>query len=51
MVQREQHVLAELAAFFQYLVDDVGVEFSVARHLPERVDRTEHFVQNELLVA
>ncbi len=50
-IDRQQLVLAELAGLLDDLVHRVGVEVSVARHLPEHVDRTEHFVQNELLVA
>ena len=48
VVQREQHVLGELGAFFQHLVDDVGVDIFEFRHLLQFVGDVEEFVQQEL---
>ena len=50
-IDRQQLVFAELAGLLEHLVHRIDVEVGVPRHLPERVDRTEHLVQHELLVA
>ena len=49
-IDRQQPVFAELAGLLDDLVHRIGIELGVPRHLPERVDRPEHFVQHELLV-
>ena len=50
-IDRQQLVFAELAGLLDDLVHRIGVKLRVPRHLPEHVDRSEHFVQHELLVA
>jgi hypothetical protein len=48
VVQREQHFRGELAAFFQHLVDDVGIDFRVFRQRLQFVFHFQQLVQNEL---
>jgi hypothetical protein len=48
VVQREQHFLRELRAFFQHLVDDVGVDFLVGRQVLEFFGDVEELMQHEL---
>jgi hypothetical protein len=48
VVQREQHFRGELAALFQHLVDDVGVDFAVVRQCFQFIFHFQELVQNEL---
>ena len=51
MIQREQYLGRELAALFQHLVDDVGIDLGMLRHLLQFLFDLQQFVQNELHVS
>ncbi len=48
VIQGEQHFGSELAALFQYLVDDIGVDVGVRRHLLQFFFHLQELMQNEL---
>ena len=48
VVQREQHFGSEFAALFQHLVDDVGVDVGVRRHLLQFFFHLQELMQDEL---
>jgi hypothetical protein len=51
MVEREQHLGGELAAFFEDVIDGVGIDFGVGRQGLEFAGHVEQFVQHEVHVA
>ena len=50
-VGRQQPLLAELARLFDNMVHRLNIQIGVTRNLVEFPDRTEDFVQHELLIA
>jgi hypothetical protein len=50
LVEGEDHLCGEFAAFFQHGVDGVGIQLGVGRQGFELPGHVEHFVQHELHV-
>ncbi|MNS98059.1 hypothetical protein D3C72_1324140 [compost metagenome] len=48
VVQREQYLGGEFAALFQHLVDDVGVDVGIRRHLLQFFFHLQELMQDEL---